>query len=217
MFTGLIEEIGIVRRAERAGEGLAISIAAARVMEESAVGDSICIDGACQTVTAIRAEEFEFFCSRVTAGLTTLGGFRPGRRVNLERAMSMRSRLGGHIVQGHVDGRGIVRNARRDAGGLALEISAPPEILRYIIPRGSVAVDGVSLTVVSLNPGVFSLYLIPETMRNTTLPEKSSGDEVNIEVDVLAKYVERLLGRGGAQSPSSDESLKKKLAEEGFI
>ncbi len=217
MFTGLIEEIGIVRRMERAGEGFTLTLAAARVREESAVGDSICIDGACQTVTAMRADGFDCFCSKVTVEVTTLGGFRPGRRVNLERAMTMRSRLGGHIVQGHVDGRGRVRGVRRDTGGMAMDISAPPEILRYIVPRGSVALDGVSLTVVSLDAGGFSLYLIPETMRNTTLPEKQTGDEVNIEIDVLAKYVERLVGRGAAQPSASDDALKKKLAEEGFI
>jgi riboflavin synthase len=217
MFTGLIEEIGTVKRAERSGEGFLLSVSAAKVVEGTRTGDSINVDGACQTVMSVENDSFRVFCSRVTAEVTTLASFTAGRRVNLERALAVHSRLGGHFVQGHVDGRGAVRNAARDKTGLALSIEAPAGLLRYIVPRGSVAVDGISLTVVSVGRFAFDLYLIPETMAATTLPERRPGDEVNIEVDILAKYVERMLGSGGGPHAGNDDRLREKLLEEGYL
>ena len=152
MFTGLIEEIGRIARVQRAGDGLNLTIEAVRVLEGTRVGDSICINGACQTVTAIDARTFTVFASAVTAAVTTLGVFAPGRRVNLERAMTPASRFGGHFVQGHVDGRGSVASIEKDRMGMSVSVSAGPELCRYIVEKGSIAVDGVSLTVVSLDP-----------------------------------------------------------------
>lgn len=216
MFTGLIEEIGTVERVEKTGTGLRITVKAGRVLDGVRAGDSIAVDGACQTVTAFTAASFTVFASRVTASLTTLGSFAAGRPVNLERALTLTSRLGGHIVQGHVDGTGMVRALERDRDGLRVDVEVPPSLARYIAEKGSVAVDGVSLTVVALRDDrLITLYLIPETIGATTLTDKRAGDAVNIETDILAKYVERLLRRG--DGGADDDRLMAKLAEGGFL
>lgn len=212
MFTGLIEEIGVVRSVRETADGRILEIAASKVLEGTAVGDSISVNGACQTVTSLGDRSFSVFASRITCTLTTLGTFRPGSRVNLERAMTLSSRLGGHIVQGHVDGTGTIRNLGADSNGLEVNVTVDRDILRYIVSHGSVAVDGISLTVVSCDSAGFTLYLIPETLENTIIPAWKPGDRVNVEVDILAKYVERMLGMG----KGSDESLMKKLEEGGF-
>jgi riboflavin synthase len=218
VFTGLVEEIGVIKKVESSGGGYYITIGAARVLDGTKSGDSINIDGACQTVTAVSGGDFTVFCSKVTIGITTLAGASAGRRVNLERAMTMQSRFGGHVVQGHVDGTGVIRNVTRDQKGISLEIAAPEDILRYVTARGSIAVDGISLTVVSAAPGGFSLYLIPETMAGTTLSAKRPGDKVNLEADIFAKYIERLLESGKAvDGNAGDAAIRKKLAEEGYI
>jgi riboflavin synthase len=220
MFTGLIEEIGRVMSASRAGDGMLLKIAAADVMEGTRVGDSICINGVCQTVTAIDGGSFTVFVSSVTASVTTLGAFAPGRRVNLERAMTPASRFGGHFVQGHVEGRGRIGKVDKDSMGMRVSVAVTPEVERYIVEKGSIAVDGVSLTVVSLVDRGFTLYFIPETLSNTVVSEWKPGDEVNVEVDVLAKYVERSLQcmKMGQQGGStSDGQLMKKLMEGGFV
>ncbi|HOD14048.1 MAG TPA: riboflavin synthase [Spirochaetota bacterium] len=217
MFTGLIEEIGRVARVQRAGDGLNLVIEAALVLEGTRTGDSICINGACQTVTAMDARTFTVFASGVTAAVTTLGGFAPGRRVNLERAMTPASRFGGHFVQGHVDGRGSVASIDRDRMGMGVTVSAGPELRRYIVEKGSIAVDGVSLTVVSLTPAGFTLYIIPGTLNGTVIPEWRAGDSVNIETDILAKYVERMLDARGQGGVTDGGGLMTKLAEGGFV
>lgn len=217
MFTGLIEEIGRVARVQSAGDGLNLVIEAALVLKGTRTGDSICINGACQTVTAIDARTFTVFASGVTAAVTTLGGFAPGRRVNLERAMTPASRFGGHFVQGHVDGRGSVASIDRDRMGLGVTVSAGPELRRYIVEKGSIAVDGVSLTVVSLTPAGFTLYIIPGTLNGTVIPEWRAGDSVNIETDILAKYVERMLVARGQGGVTDGGGLMAKLAEGGFV
>jgi len=217
MFTGLIEEIGRVARVQRAGDGLNLVIEAALVLEGTRTGDSICINGAYQTVTAMDARTFTVFASGVTAAVTTLGGFAPGRRVNLERAMTPASRFGGHFVQGHVDGRGSVASIDRDRMGMGVTVSAGPELRRYIVEKGSIAVDGVSLTVVSLTPAGFTLYIIPGTLNGTVIPEWRAGDSVNIETDILAKYVERMLDARGQGGVTDGGGLMTKLAEGGFV
>lgn len=217
MFTGLIEEIGRVARVTRSGGGLSLTIEAGRVLEGTRTGDSIGINGACQTVTAIDARSFTVFASSVTAEVTTFADFTPGRRVNLERAMTPSSRFGGHFVQGHVDGRGSIESIEKDRAGMRVSVAAGPELRRYIVDRGSIAVDGVSLTVVSLTPAGFTLYIIPETMSGTVISEWKAGDRVNLETDILAKYVERMLRsreRGGGDDGGS---LMTKLAEGGFV
>lgn len=216
MFTGLIEEIGEVKGVERTGTGVLLTVGSRVVLEDTRIGDSISIDGACQTVTDIGRDCFTVFASKVTCSVTTLGDFKTGRRVNLERALTASSRLGGHMVQGHVDGKGRIRRITNDENGLEIEIHADERELRYIVERGSVSVDGVSLTVVSLARDGFTVYIIPETIIKTTLSEKAIGAAVNIETDILAKYVEKML-RSGDDSIDADRSLKNKLIEEGFV
>ncbi|MBN1532198.1 MAG: riboflavin synthase [Spirochaetes bacterium] len=217
MFTGLIEETGTVTGIRREGEGLVLTVSASAVLDDMRRGDSICINGACQTVTDLDKVSFSVFVSRVTADITTLGVMARGARVNLERAMSHQSRFGGHIVQGHVDGTGTVHRLSRDTKGLTIVVTADKGICRYLVDRGSVAVDGVSLTVVEAGRDRFTLYLIPETISGTTLNSLKTGDRVNIEVDILAKYVERMMTRGdGGKDDEGDGSLRRKLYEEGF-
>jgi riboflavin synthase len=218
MFTGLIEEIGVVTGRGGPGGGSLLTIGAEKVLADMKTGDSISINGACQTVTSLTGGTFSVFVSSVTAAVTALGSYRPGRRVNLERAMTPSSRFGGHFVQGHVDGTGIVANISKDTGGMSVVITAGHDLQKYIVEKGSVALDGISLTVVSVTREAFSLYLIPETLSNTVASEWKPGDAVNLEVDIIAKYVERMLGsrKGGANWRTDDGTLLKKLIDEGF-
>ncbi|MBN2403812.1 MAG: riboflavin synthase [Spirochaetes bacterium] len=220
MFTGLIEEIGIVesiKAAEESDGEIYLTVSAKKILDDIKIGDSVSIDGACQTVTKLSRGSFTVFASKVTCEATTFGTFLSGRRVNLERAMAANARFGGHFVQGHVDGRGKIKSIVKDANGLKIEISVPKSISKYIASKGSIAVDGISLTVVSLTADGFILYIIPETIKNTTLFEKVSAVEVNIEVDILAKYVERITGNGEAGQRKDEKDLKRALMEEGFM
>ncbi|MFW5771213.1 MAG: riboflavin synthase [Spirochaetota bacterium] len=218
MFTGLIEEKGVVTGVQKATSGIIISIKASIVTDGTTRGDSISVDGACQTVTATGDGSFSVFASDITCNLTTLGDFKAGRIVNLERAMSASSRFGGHIVQGHVDGKGEIVSVKPDPSGVAISISVAPGLSRYMVAKGSVAVDGISLTIVSIEDNVFTLYLIPETVSETTLPAKKVHDAVNIEVDILAKYVERMLqGSSIKEEEKRDSELARKLMEEGYM
>ena len=211
MFTGLIEEIGCIENVKRSGNGFEISVRADTVIEGITVGDSVAIDGACQTVTSFDERTFTVFASQVTASITTLAGKRRGDRVNLERAIEAGKRFGGHIVQGHVDGIGTIVSITGDVKGLSITIAADSSLMRHIVGKGSVAVNGVSLTVVSENGSSFELYLIPETVDRTTLTSLKSGDEVNIETDILAKYCEKLL------SGDRDSTLMRTLGENGYL
>ena len=217
MFTGLIEEIGTVEQLSRSGEGYSLAVAAGVVMEDLEIGDSVSIDGACQTVVSMTPRSFSVFVSPVTAQVTTLGAFGRGKRVNLERAMSHQGRFGGHIVQGHVDVKGSVVSSERGSRGLSMAITLDRSYLKYIVPKGSVAINGVSLTVVDAGNDGFTLYCIPETLGRTTLGELKRGDEVNVEVDILAKYVERMMSpRSEEKRKEGDKDLKRKLFEEGY-
>ncbi len=189
MFTGIVEEVG--RVLERTDARLWVG--AKRVMEDLQEGSSIAIDGVCLTVVERRPLAFAVDLSPATLQRTTLGMRRPGDLVNLERPLATTGRLGGHFVQGHVDGVGRVVSVRRDGESAWMEIAAPPEVARYLVPRGSVAVDGVSLTVADIRGEVFSVCLIPYTLRHTTLGERGPGAPVNLEADILSKYVERLV------------------------
>ncbi len=218
MFTGLVEETGVVTGVKKISNGVIITIQASVVLEGTRRGDSISVDGACQTVTGINASAFSVFASDVTCGITTLGSFKPGKMVNLERALSASSRFGGHIVQGHVDGMGEIVSISNDSSGSGIAVSVSPELSRYMVAKGSVAVDGISLTIVSMEDPVFSLYLVPETIWGTTLPERKVHDRVNVEVDILAKYVERMLQGGSLnEDKNKDVELAKKLMEEGYM
>ncbi len=218
MFTGLIEETGSVKNIRPAGNGFQLEIRANKVLENTRIGDSISVNGACQTVTDLTDDSFTVFVSRITAEVTTLGSFVPGRRVNLERAMTPSSRFGGHIVQGHVDGKATVVSLTEDSGGMEVRIEASPENMKYIAEKGSITTDGISLTVVRLWEKGFVLYLIPETLKKTIIPEWKKGTVINIETDIVAKYVEKMLSAKKAdESAKNESSLKIALAKGGYF
>ncbi|MDQ6687643.1 MAG: riboflavin synthase [Actinomycetota bacterium] len=197
MFTGLIEELGTVEELRVLGDAARLRVRGARVSSDAQPGDSIAVNGCCLTVVERDNETFTADVMLETLDRTALGSLEPGGRVNLERAVTPATRLGGHIVQGHVDGTGTVERRWPSEHWEIVEISVPTELERYLVPKGSVTVDGVSLTVVEILPGgpVFTVSLIPETLARTTLGFKQHGDPVNVEVDVIAKYVEKLMTR----------------------
>jgi riboflavin synthase len=193
MFTGIVEELGVVEGIEDQGDAIRLTVRAPHVVTDAGLGDSISVDGCCLTVAQREQETFTADVMRETLDKTTLGGLGPGTRVNLERAVTPQTRLGGHIVQGHVDGTAeIVRREPSEHWEL-VEVSLPAALSRYVVAKGSIAVDGISLTVVAAAADRFTVSLIPETLARTTLGAKQQGDHVNLEVDVVAKYVERLL------------------------
>ncbi|MBX3277475.1 MAG: riboflavin synthase [Acidobacteria bacterium] len=193
MFTGIIEETGEIGRLVSGGDGARIEIGAQRVLEGAQIGDSIAVNGVCLTVVAMGRNFFAADVSSETLKRTSLQGARPGLRVNLERPLTPSSRLGGHIVQGHVDGVGRFIEARPAGEGWTVRIGFPEYLGRYIVEKGSIAVDGISLTVAALGEDYFEIAIIPHTWRETNLGALERGDQVNLEVDIIAKYVERLL------------------------
>ena len=220
MFTGLIEEIGTVLNIKSSGDGKIFDISADKVLEGTKRGDSISINGACQTVTEISGKSFSVFASKVTLDVTTLGSFISRQRVNLERALTLSSRLGGHIVQGHVDVTGKIKNIKSDTNGIEITVSVIADYMKYIVAKGSIAVDGISLTVVGAAGNDFTLYLIPETIAHTTIQTWRVGSEVNIETDILARYVEQILKYGKSNADKKGEAdidFMNKLLENGFV
>ena len=204
MFTGIIEEIGTVRSIRGGGSGVVLDIEASRVLEGTATGDSIAVNGVCLTVTP-GSGHFTADAMPETLRRTSLGGLRPGSKVNLERAMACGGRFGGHLVSGHVDACGRVADLVRDGIALVMRVSVPSDVLRYVARKGSVTLDGVSLTVASVSDedSSFTVSLIPHTMASTTLHILKPGSPVNVEVDMLARYVERLLAAGAAAPASA--------------
>lgn len=192
MFTGIVEEVGRVLAAREEGGNRLVTIGASKVLEDMRVGDSVACSGACLTVRAFDQQSFSVALSRESLAKTA-PRWEVGSRLNLERAMRADGRFGGHLVSGHVDGTGTVVAVSPQPGAWVLEIEAPPALRPYLVPKGSVSVDGVSLTVVEVRGGVFSVWLIPHTLEVTTLAELEPGAEVNLEADLLAKYVERIL------------------------
>jgi riboflavin synthase len=193
MFTGIVEELGTVAAIEDQGDAIRLTIAAATVLEDAKDGDSIAVNGCCLTVTDRTDETWTADVMQETLDKTGLRGVRPGDRVNLERAVTPQTRLGGHIVQGHVDAVGTVARRTPSEHWELVEVALPADLTRYLVDKGSITVDGVSLTVVEARPDSFTVSLIPETLARTTLGLKQAGDLVNLEVDVLAKHVEKLL------------------------
>jgi riboflavin synthase len=189
MFTGIVEELGSVA----ATNGRRVSIACSAVREDSAVGASVAVNGVCLTVVDRPAGGLSFELSEETLARTALADLQPGDGVNLERPVTLASRLSGHLVQGHVDGVGTVQNVEGAEGGVVLTVRAPERLGRYLVDKGSVVVDGVSLTVAARDEDTFSVALVPHTLAVTTLGSVRPGDLVNLEMDVIAKYVERLL------------------------
>ena len=193
MFTGLVEETGTIERAEPSDGGRRIVIAAPVVGRGLEVGDSVSVNGCCQTVVESLDGTFAMIAVPETLRLTTLGALVEGDEVNLERSVRLMDRLGGHLVQGHVDGVGRVRAVTEEPPGVRLSIEAPGELLRYVALKGSIAVDGVSLTVAAVDENGFEVAIIPHTRQATIVRHYRAGTEVNLEVDVVARYLERLV------------------------
>ncbi|UCE03440.1 MAG: riboflavin synthase [Candidatus Latescibacterota bacterium] len=210
MFTGIIEEVGCVRAVTPQQNGVELQIDASRVAGDLAPGASIAVDGVCQTVLDADARGFRVAAEAETLRVTSLGALRTGSRVNLERALAVGGRLDGHLVLGHVDGRARIVGMRRDARTHVLELEVSLELRPYVVAKGCIAVDGVSLTVgPRVDAGRFELYLIPYTWEHTTLHERRVGDRVNVETDVLARYVVHLLRGKPERSDLTWENLQR--------
>lgn len=205
MFTGIVEELGTVAAVEDQGDAIRLTIRASTVLEDADLGDSIAVNGCCLTVAARDGDTWTADVMQETLDKTSLYGVRPGDRVNLERAVTADKRLGGHIVQGHVDDVGTVLGRTPSEHWEVVEISLPTGLTRYLVDKGSITVDGVSLTVVEARDDRFTVSLIPETLARTTLGTRQPGDRVNLEADILAKHVEKLLAyRSEATSVGTD-------------
>src|SRR5438132_1433082 len=209
MFTGLVETLGIVRRIDTDAHGRRLTIEAPAIAAESAVGQSVAINGVCLTVVAHDKQTFTFEAGPETLRRTNLGELTVGERVNLERALRLSDRLGGHVVQGHVDGLGRILERTKQGEWELLWFSSPPELAEQMVSKGSIAVDGVSLTVVDVAADRFSAALIPHTLANTTLGFKRPGASVNLETDLFAKYIWKCLQKG--------EVTPELLARTGFM
>ncbi len=217
MFTGLIEEVGTLKQVSRQGEGMVLTIHAKRILAGLQLGDSISVNGVCLTVIRYDASSVSMDVMPETYRRTTLGQLSIGAAVNLERAMLVGSRFGGHIVQGHVDGTAVIR--RREPQDNAIYFTIEPhsnELMRFIIPKGSIAVDGISLTVVDIMEHSFRISIIPHTLSETTLLAKQPGESVNLETDIIGKYVERLLTWQSSSTPPA-RMTEHFLRENGFM
>jgi riboflavin synthase len=197
MFTGIIEELGTVETLEAQGDAVRLTVRGPVVTDDAGLGDSISVNGVCLTVATHEGDTFTADVMQETLDKSSLGALQPGSPVNLERAVTPATRLGGHIVQGHVDGTGTVVRRTPSEHLELVEISLPAELGRYLVPKGSITVDGISLTVVDVDDDTssFTVSLIPETLARTTLGTRREGEVVNLEVDVIAKYVERMVAR----------------------
>jgi riboflavin synthase len=196
MFTGIVEELGRTRSLEDRAGGARLVVECATVNRDASAGDSVAVNGVCLTAVDVASDALSFDLAGETLERSTLGRLRTGDSVNLERPLTLAGRLGGHLVQGHVDGVAPVHSVDRNGGGASMRVALPRSLRPYVVERGSVAVDGVSLTVAAVDDEGFEVALIPHTLAVTTLGERGPGDEVNLEADVLAKYVEGLTRRG---------------------
>lgn len=222
MFTGLIEGLGTITAIRPAGRGKRVAVTAEFDLDRTRIGDSIAVNGACVTVTAISQRRFEVDMSPETIARTTFKAARPGERVNLERAMRLSDRLDGHLVAGHIDGVGVIDAKQPIDDGFTVSVQVPPDLAEYLIDKGSVAVDGISLTVNACRPGGFDVWIIPHTGQVTTIGFKPVGAEVNIETDMIGKYVARFV-RGsdqpmGGQKTDEPSGIDKALLQKmGFM
>ncbi len=196
MFTGIVEELGRVAAVQEQGDAIRLTVRAGTVLDGTGLGDSIAVNGCCLTVSAIDGDTWTADVMQETLDKTSLHGVEAGDPVNLERAVTVDKRLGGHIVQGHVDGVGEILRRSPSEHWEVVEVSMPPAFARYLVDKGSITVDGVSLTVVEAKDASFTVSLIPETLGRTTLGSRQPGDRVNLEFDVIAKHVEKLLAAG---------------------
>lgn len=213
MFTGIVEEMGRVKSLRRDVGGARLTVSASVVLEDAAVGDSICVNGVCLTVVEFDRSAFSADVAAETLRVTNLGELKTGQEVNLERALRLSSRIGGHLVTGHVDAIGRITEKWREANGWRVMISAPKDAMRYIIKKGSIAVDGISLTVADVSESGFEVAVIPHTAEVTTLGRKSAGDTVNLETDIIGKYIERLMSAGSGGGMGLDLLKKAGFAQ----
>ncbi len=222
MFTGLIIELGEIAALDRRAHNARLAIKSHKILKDIVLGDSIAINGVCLTVTSVKGDVSSFDVSDETLKSTNLGELKNGDKVNLEPSLRPDSKMGGHFVSGHVDGIGRIRSRRTEGNAERIEIEAPANILKYLVQKGSVSVDGISLTVVDVLSDAFSLVIIPHTSSLTTIGFKKVGDTVNLEPDILAKYVEKFLYKVGPEETvtgdgSSDYRFLSKLKDSGFI
>lgn len=214
MFTGIVEEIGVVRGVVSGSEWGSISIGARRVLEGTRRGDSIAVNGVCLTVTALSRDGFTADVMAETLRRSNLGALKAGEAVNLERAMAADSRFGGHIVSGHVDNFGEIVDRSQEGSAFWLTLSAPPDLLELVVEKGSITLDGVSLTVAARAENTFSVSLIPTTQMDTTLLRKRPGDKINLEADVIGKYVRALLHKSTPAAEPVQQPRESRLTEE---
>ncbi|MDO9573969.1 MAG: riboflavin synthase [Candidatus Contubernalis sp.] len=217
MFTGIVEELGIIQGLELDSANPALVIKAQIILSDLKIGDSISVNGVCLTVVFFDSGSFKVEVMPETLRKTGLYELKRGDRVNLERALALGGRLGGHLVSGHIDGVGTIRKKNRESNALVIEINAPMEIMKYAVPKGSMAIDGISLTIAQVKEDSFTVSLIPHTAENTTLGFKAAGSQVNLEGDMIGKYVEKFIfARRKEDSPGKGLTLKD-LADNGFL
>lgn len=217
MFTGIVEEIGTIKQIKKGAVSASMVIEGSVVTTDSKVGDSIAVNGVCLTATKITGSIFEVDVMAETLRRSSLGELSIGSKVNLERAMAMGGRFGGHIVSGHIDGVGTIKDFKNEGNATWVRIAAPKEILKYIVMKGSIAIDGISLTVADLTETDFSVSVIPHTKDETTLLGKKIGATVNLENDIIGKYVERLMKPEGSNNKTNSSVSMSLLAENGFL
>ncbi len=219
MFTGIIEEMGKVKKIQLGSDSARLTIEGDVVLKDVKLGDSIAVNGICLTVVSHNVRFFDVDVMAETLRKTNLEELKPGDRVNLERALRVGDRLGGHIVSGHIDGVGTIVRQRREDIAVLTEIRGPAEVMKYVVKKGSIAIDGTSLTVVDCNDDTFQVSLIPHTAKLTTLGYKTAGERVNLESDIIGKYVERLMGaKGDDNTDGQTGSLSLEyLARNGFL
>ena len=216
MFTGIIEEVGTIRSIKKGAKSAVITVEANKILEDVHLGDSICTNGVCLTVTSFDKNTYSVDVMHETLRRTNLGDLKSGSRVNLERAMAADGRFGGHIVAGHIDGTGVITSMTRDDNAIWIVINTEKSILKYIVNKGSITIDGISLTVADVNSSSFSVSVIPHTGDNTTLLSKKPGDTVNLETDMIGKYVEKLLHFQAEEENQGSGITMEFLAEHGF-
>jgi riboflavin synthase len=211
MFTGIIEEIGTIEKVSPISGGISLTIRAKKIIEDIAVNDSICIEGVCLTATQVNDNLFQVDAVGATLEKTTFRNLEADTSVNLERSLKLSDRLGGHLVQGHVNGIGIISGIKKLGENYLVKVVVPEEIERYLIKEGSIAINGISLTIADLDKNEISLSIIPHTWQNTNLKFKKANDKVNVEIDILAKYVEKLLTK---QNDSSNSIISESWLKE---
>lgn len=217
MFTGIIEEVGTLASIRHGSNSSVLTIHASKVLEGTQIGDSIAVNGTCLTVTRISGNSFDADVMAETLRRTNLGDLAPGSPLNLERAVALNSRLGGHIVSGHIDGTGIISSFKKEDVATIVTIDTSPNLLKYMLVKGSIAIDGVSLTITDVTESAFSVSLIPHTGQKTILLMKKVGDTLNLETDVIGKYVEKLLGISKPIKQEEAAVDMNFLVENGFL